>query len=114
MARRKKDAKTTAAILKAYAAGGTLAELKQKFGISGKSALASVVLEALIATGKMPPIARGRGTRKEVPAEFKLAVNKRGTVVIPKEAVVDSFRFAEGQAFVARRRGKKIILTVAG
>jgi hypothetical protein len=28
-------------------------------------------------------------------------------------AVSDAFRFSQGQAFIARRRGKKIILTIA-
>ena len=114
MVRRKKDTKTTAAIVKAYTAGATLAELRQKYGVASKNQLAGAVLDGLIASGKLPALKRGRGARKEVPAEFKLTVNKRGTVIIPKEAMIDSFRFAGGQAFVARRRGKKIILTAAG
>jgi bifunctional DNA-binding transcriptional regulator/antitoxin component of YhaV-PrlF toxin-antitoxin module len=48
-----------------------------------------------------------------VPTEFKVSVNTRGTIVIPKEAVADAFRFAPGQSFVARRRGTKIVLTLS-
>lgn len=104
--------KTASAILKTYSSGASLAELKEKYGIRGKSQLASAVLEALIASGKMPPLARGR-RKKKLPSEFKVAVNKRGTIVIPKEAVVEAFRLKEGQTFSAKRRGKKIILTSA-
>lgn len=113
MPRTKKTAKTPAAILKSYAGGASLPELKAKFGIRGKSQLASAVLDALISTGKMPPIARARA-KKAVPAAFTVAVNKRGTIVLPKDAVVDAFRCTVGQKFTARRRGKKIILTAAG
>ncbi len=113
MVRRKKQTKNSTAILKTYSAGASLAELKDKFGISGKGQLASAVLDALIQTGKMPAITRGRA-KKELPSEFKVAVNKRGTIVLPKDAVTDAFRFAQGQSFIARRRGKKIILTLAG
>ena len=113
MPRPKKTAKTPAAILKSYAAGASLAELKTKFGIRGKNQLASAVLDALISTGKMPPIARGRA-KKAVPAAFPVAVNTRGTIVLPKEAVIDAFRCTIGQKFTARRRGKKLILTATG
>ena len=112
MQRKKKDVSNSSAILKTYAAGATLAELKDKFGIKGKGQLASAVLDALIRSGKMPQLARGRA-KKELPSEFKVAVNLRGTIVLPKDAVSDAFRFSQGQAFIARRRGKKIILTLA-
>jgi len=110
---RKPAARGPAAILRTYAAGASLTELKKKFGIRGKGHLASAVLDALISSGKMPPIGRGRAA-KPAPTEFKVAVNRRGTIVLPKAAVVDAFRCAPGQKFTARRRGKKIILTAAG
>ena len=112
MQRKKKEASNSSAILKTYTAGATLSELKDKFGIKGKSQLASAVLDALIRSGKMPELARGRA-KKEIPAEFKVAVNLRGTIVLPKDAVSDAFRFSQGQSFTARRRGKKIVLTLA-
>jgi hypothetical protein len=113
MAKMKKGPRNAATILKTYTAGATLAELKQKFGIRGKGQLAAAVLDALIASGKMPALARGRAN-KQVPREFTVAVNKRGTIILPKEAVGDSFRFTTGQKFLARRRGSKIVLTLAG
>lgn len=113
MARRKKDGNTAAAILKRYAAGASLAELREKFGIRGKAQLATAVLNALIRAGKMPRLARGRAARP-LPKEFKVAVNRKGTLVLPKAAVVDSFRLKPGQAFLARRRGRKIVLTLVG
>ena len=112
MPRKKKEVRNSSAILKTYTAGATLAELNEKFGIKGKGQLASAVLDALIRSGKMPELARGR-TKKTLPSEFKVTVNLRGTIVLPKDAVSDAFRFTQGQSFLARRRGKKIILTLA-
>jgi hypothetical protein len=112
MPRRKKDVKNTAAIMKTYSAGASLAELRDKFGIRGKGQLATVVLDALIESGKMPALTRGR-TAAKAASEFTVAVNKRGTIVLPKDAVADAFHFTTGQKFVARRRGKKIILTLS-
>jgi hypothetical protein len=112
MPRKRKPVRNPTAILKTYTAGASLAELKAKYGIRGKSQLASAVLDALIRSGKMPAIARGRAKRS-VPTEFKVAVNLRGTIVLPKEAVADAFHVSSGQSFVARRRGRKIILTLA-
>ena len=112
MQRKKKEASNSSAILKTYTGGATLAELKDKFGIKGKSQLASAVLDALIRSGKMPELARGRA-KQALPTEFKVAVNLRGTIVLPKDAVADAFHFTQGQSFIARRRGKKIILTLA-
>ena len=112
MQRKKKEVANSAAILKTYTGGATLAELKEKYGITGKGQLASAVLDALIRSGKMPELARGR-TKKQLPSEFTLSVNKRGTIVLPKDAVSDAFHFSQGQSFTARRRGKKIILTLA-
>ena len=113
MQRKKKEASNSSAILKTYTGGATLAELKDKFGIKSKGQLASAVLDALIRTGKMPQLARGRA-KKAVPSEFKVKVNLRGTIVLPKDAVADAFRFSQGQSFIARRRGKKIILSLVG
>lgn len=112
MPRKKKETKSATAILKTYSAGASLAELKDKYGIRGKSQLASAVLDALIETGKMPALTRGRA-KKPAQIEHRVAVNKRGTIVLPKAAVIDAFRCSRGQFFVARRRGKKIILTLS-
>jgi hypothetical protein len=112
MPRKKKGAINSAAVLKTYSSGATLAELKEKHGITGKGQLASAVLDALIKSGKMPALARGRAA-KAIPTEFTVAVNLRGTIVLPKDAVFDAFHFTQGQSFTARRRGKKIILTLA-
>jgi len=112
MQRKKKGVSNSSAILKTYTGGATLAELRDKFGIKGKSQLASAVLDALIRSGKMPELARGRA-KKELPLEFKVSVNMRGTIVLPKDAVSDAFGFTQGQSFTTRRRGKKIIMTLA-
>ena len=113
MPRRRKLDKSPAAILKSYAAGASLVDLREKFGIRRKSQLAGAVLDAYIESGKLPALSRG-GSGKALPVEYTVTVNRRGTIVIPKEAVGDAFRFGPGQSFVARRRGRKIILTLTG
>ena len=71
-------------MLKTDAAGASLAELKAKHGARSRGQLASAVLDALIESGKMPAISRGRAKRA-VPTHFTGAVNTRGTIVLPKK-----------------------------
>lgn len=111
MPRKKKDPRSSSSILKQYMAGASLGDLKAKFGVRSKGHLASAVLDALIASKKLPPLRRKSAAAEKAPTEFKVAVNKRGTIVLPKDAVTGAFRFKEGQSFTARRRGRKIILT---
>jgi len=105
--------KSSSALVRDYTAGATLGELKKKYGIRGKTQLATAVLDSLIKEGKMPPLApSGRGGAPDQ-RDFKVSVNRRGTLILPKEAVIEAFRAREGQAFTVRKRGRKIILTQA-
>ena len=116
-AKRKTRAKRSGAspaVVKQYVAGATLDELKAKYGIRGKSQLATAVLDSLIKEGKMPPLARRGRKPSAKPKDFKVKVNKRGTVVLPKEAVVEAFGAKTGQTYSVKKRGKKIILTETG
>jgi len=96
------------AILSAYRRGARLADLKQKFGVKSKAHLASILLESQIASGKLPPLTRKITAHPK--KEFTVAVNKRGTIVLPKEAVVEAFKLQVGQKLMVRKRGKKILL----
>lgn len=98
------------AILDAYQKGAGLAELKKEFGVKNKAHLAKILMESMIASGKLPSLKKK--TAKVVPKEFAVAVNMRGTIVLPKDAVIDAFKMQVGQKFVVRKRGEKIILGV--
>jgi len=100
-------AKPVTAILKNYQAGATLEELKKKYGLRGKSQLATAVFDALVKAGKLPPLSKS-GQKK---SEVTVAVNKRGTIIIPKDAVIASFGAKMGQSYTVRKKGTKIILT---
>lgn len=98
------------AILAAYQKGASLLELKEKFGVKGKAHLAGILMDSMISSGKLPSLKRK--AVKEVQKEFVVAVNKRGTIVLPKDAVIDAFKLQVGQELVVRKRGTRIVLSV--
>jgi len=97
-------------ILAAYQKGAGLAELKEKFGVKSKAHLAKILMDSMIASGKLPPLKRK--AVKDVPKEFTVMVNKRGTIVLPKDAVIDAFKMQVGQKLVVSKRGKRIVLAI--
>ena len=104
---RRKEPRNTSAILKTYAAGATLAELNQQVRHQGqRPARERGARCPHPAPGKCPR-SRAGGRSRTSPTEFKVAVNLRGTIVLPKDAVTDAFRFTQGQSFIARRRGQE-------
>ena len=102
------------AILKSYRAGATLDELKKKYGLRGKSQLATALFEALIKGGTLPPLRSAAPKASLKPRSVTVRVNKRGTIILPKDAVIDTFGSKVGQAYTIRKRGAKIILTAKG
>lgn len=100
------------AIFKHYTSGATLEDLKKKFGIRGRSQVASAVLATLIAKGKMPPLESRSRKKAAKPKEVTVSVNKRGTIILPKDAVVGAFGAKTGETYTVRKRGGKIILTL--
>lgn len=101
---------TPKAIISAYRRGASLPDLKQKFGVKSKAHLAKILLESEITAGKLPPLTGKAATAPK--KEFTVVVNKRGTIVLPKDAVIDAFKLQVGQKLVVRKRGKKIALVV--
>ena len=106
--------RSASSILKSYQAGATLDELKKKSGLRGKSQLAAAVLDALIKAGKLPPLGRSATEKSATPKKVTVSVNKRGTIILPKDAVIGSFGSKVGQPYTVRKRGNKIILTAKG
>lgn len=98
----------TEAILAAYQKGASLPELKEKFGVKSKAHLAGILMDSMISSGKLPSLKRK--AVKVAQKEFAVAVNKRGTIVLPKDAVIDAFKMQVGQKLVVRKRGTRILL----
>ena len=79
------------------------AEIMEKFGFKNSTQLKVAYANALMATGKVAEIKAGRMTKaKAAVVDTLVAVNKRGTLVLPK-ALLESFGLAEGAAFNAKK-----------
>lgn len=99
------------ALLKMIEGGDPQAEIMKKFGFKNSSQLKVAYVNAMIDAGKAPEIKRGRKAKAAV--NTRVAVNKRGTLVIPK-AVIESFGLKEGEAFDAKKTRGGIQLKKAG
>ena len=77
-------------------------EIMEKFGFKNSTQLKVAYANALMETGEAPEI-KGKGrTKKAKPVNTKVAVNGRGSLIIPK-ALVDSMKIKEGQAFEVKK-----------
>jgi hypothetical protein len=77
-------------------------EVMEKFGFKNSTQLKVAYANALMETGGAPEI-KGKGrTKKAKPVNTKVAVNGRGSLVIPK-ALVDSMKIKVGQAFEVKK-----------
>ena len=75
-------------------------DIMEKFGFGTKAQFQNHYLNALMAEGKVPAISTKRGPRKA--ATPKITVNKRGSLIVPKNIVSD-MGYSEGSRFVFRR-----------
>ena len=77
-------------------------EIMEKFGFKNSTQLKVAYANALMETGEAPEI-KGKGrTKKAKPVNTKVAVNGRGSLIIPK-ALVDSMKIKVGQAFEVKK-----------
>jgi len=77
-------------------------EVMEKFGFKNSTQLKVAYANALMETGAAPEI-KGKGrTKKAKPVNTKVAVNGRGSLIIPK-ALVDSMKIKAGQAFEVKK-----------
>ena len=90
-----------------------LEKVGRKHGIRNSGTIPLLVSRAYERAGRRVPAAlkRMKGSSGQGAV---VTVGKRGTIILPKEAVVDSFGYRKGSRFSARRHGKKIILTAIG
>ena len=88
-------------LIAAVESGRPSKEIMEKFGINTSSQLKATYLDALVQEGMAPGIisSRGRAGKSEDNKKTKeIKVNKRGSLVIPKE-MVEEFGFSLGEAF---------------
>ena len=77
-------------------------EIMEKFGFKNSTQLKVAYANALMETGEAPEI-KGKGrTKKAKPVNTEVAVNGRGSLIIPK-ALVDSMKIKADQAFIVKK-----------
>ncbi len=89
-------------LIKTIDAGTPQAVIMEKYGFRNSTQLKVAYTNALMDAGKAPKIKAGRKAKAASPVDTKVAVNKRGTLVIPK-AVIEAFKLAEGETFEAKK-----------
>ncbi len=90
------------ALCKMIEEGKPQSEILEKFGFKNSTQLKVAYANALMETGEAPEI-KGKGrTKKDKPVNTKVAVNGRGSLIIPK-ALIDSMKIKKGQAFEVKK-----------
>ena len=89
-------------LLKMIKDGSPQPEIMEKFGFKNSTQLQVAYANALMDTGGAPEI-KGKGkTKKAKPVNTKVAVNGRGSLIIPK-ALIDNMKIKKGQAFQVKK-----------
>jgi hypothetical protein len=78
------------------------AEIMKKLGIKTSTQLKTAYANALIASGRVPAIAGGRGARKSESKKKTVGVGKRGSIIVPAELVSD-MGFGRDERFSVRK-----------
>lgn len=91
----------------------SLEEAGRRHGIRNVETIPRLIERAYVRAGRKVPksVTRLGG---ESGGESVVKVGGKGTIIIPKKAVIDSFGFQKGSRFTVHQRGKKIYLTAAG
>ena len=81
--------------------GAVQQDILEKFGFKNSSQLKVAYANALMESGQAPVIKSGRGSGKATAVNKQIVVNKRGSLVIPKD-LIEAYGFKEGDTFEAR------------
>lgn len=85
-------------------------EIMAEFGIKTLIQLKALYVDALAELGRTPTIISSRGAGSSAPVNSKeLRVNKRGSLVVPRE-LVDEMGFEVGQTFQVRKTAAGVSL----
>lgn len=85
------------ALLKMIESGAAQPDIMKKFGFKNSSQLKVAYANALMGAGKIPELKSGRKAAAK-PANMKISVNKRGSLIVPK-TMVESFGLKQGDSF---------------
>jgi len=77
------------------------AQIMEKFRFKTSTQLKVAYVNALMETGQAPVLVSGRG-KKSKAMDNRISINKRGSLIIPKE-LVDHFGFKIDDAFEVRK-----------
>jgi AbrB family looped-hinge helix DNA binding protein len=94
------------ALLQAVEMGLPQADIMKKFDIKTSAALETAYFNALVALGKIQDINKSRKSKK---VDNKVSINRRGSLVIPKE-LVDSLGLNESDTFDVIKNGTGLVL----
>jgi hypothetical protein len=78
------------------------AEVMDKFGFKNSSQLKVAYVNALMETGQAPQLIKAAASAANVKRFNTITVNKRGSLIIPKD-MVDTYGFGEGDTFSVRK-----------
>jgi hypothetical protein len=84
-------------LIKLIQDGVEQAEIMSKFGFKNSNQLKVAYANALMSTGTVPELKKA-GRKSAKPVATMVAVNKRGSLVIPK-ALIESFGIKVGESF---------------
>ena len=97
-------------LIEAVESGMRSTDIMSKFGIKTSSQLKTLYVDALIAKGRAPGIRTTRGSKpddSEAPTGLK--VNKRGSLVVPRE-LIEKMGFDIGDNFSVQRSAAGVSL----
>lgn len=95
------------ALCKMIEEGAPQSEIMEMFGFKNSTQLKVAYANALMESGGAPKI-KGKGRTKKVkPVNTKVAVNGRGSLIIPK-VLIESMKIKEGQTFEVKKTASGI------
>lgn len=77
-------------------------EVMAKFGFKNSNQLKVAYTNALMETGKVPPLVKAATGSASVKRFNTITVNKRGSLIIPRE-MVEQFGLGQGDTFTVRK-----------
>ena len=81
-------------------------EIMEKLGIQTKVSLKKMYYDALVEAGKIKDIV----TERNLPAKRALKITKRGTILLSKALLIDTFGFQQGDKFTVSKGKDSITL----
>jgi hypothetical protein len=81
-------------------------EIMERLGVQTKASLRRMYYDALVEGGKIKDII----TVRETGTTRTLKISQRGTILLSKALVIDTFGFKEGDRFSVSKRKDRIIL----